>query len=518
MNLYTQQKKVYPHILLTKTKDLTQMLTPDVKGVVGAVGKLQWGNPHFLRILKDPSERVYSTLVSRGGEPENELSFQISEFFSGYPNGTLAIGRAIRDTSKASIINVIDSSGDLVFDYTTDDVNIIGANNIKDWADTATTKAVEICITACPTNKCSLDVVVEDDMMTLSIYDDVGSRVYKITGGVAVDSVDDLGNSNYIGSLADERVAIVKIDKEHADIKNGDNVKDFSINKTFAAGELVDMQGTYNYDLAIEKLETKIEQIDYVFTGGISDVATITKIRAITKKAGTILYVDIKGNTFADMLVFNTSLNITEADTCKFWATYKDKFKTGNQRIGLSGFVLGQTIARNLSSQYPIAEDRASEGIAGKDYPLPRKRAEEIILFTDEQRTVIAKARINYTGEINEVYCVADVLTANIKNQATKLITVADTDFHIKRVIAKTISKYLFKNMRTAINFTEIELGKFFRDLSSLKTFNNEYGDGYIFKVYDEDFETIAVEYEFIPAGLTRKGAVRGTITDKIQG
>ena len=518
MNIYTLQRKEYPHILLTKTKDLTTMLTPEVKGVVGAVGKLQWGNPHFLRILKEPSERIYSTLPSRGGEPENELSFQIAEFFGGYPNGTLAIGRAIKDTSKAKIINIIEDASELVFDHTTDEVNIIGANNIKDWADTATTKAVEICITACPTNKCSLDVVVENDMMTLSIYDDIGSRVYKVTGAVAVDSVDDLGNGNYIGSLADERVVIVKVDKENVAIKDGDGVKDFSLNKTFTAGELVDMQGSYNYDFAISKLETKIEQIDYVFTGGISDINTITKIRAITKKAGTILYTDIKGNTYSDMMTFNTSLNITEDDVVKIWATYKDKFKTGNQRIGLSGYVLGQTISRNLSSQYPVAEDRVSEGIAGKDYPLPRKRAEEIILFTDEERTAMAKARINYTGEINEVYCVADVLTANIKNQSTKLITVADTDYHIKRVIGKTIGKHLFKNMKTAINFIEIELSKFFRDLSSLNSFNTDNGDGYFFKVYGEDFETIAVEYEFFPAGLTRKGVVRGKITDKIQG
>ena len=508
MNMITSQAQVFPSIYIRKTVDLTLTLPAGEKGVCGAIGKLSIGNPYYPRILNSATEPLKSTNVNNGGSLDNELAYHIADFFSGF-NGKMIIGRVMGADSTTKLIQLVKPASEIEILDTTD-VNIFGANNIIDWQDTLATELLEMIVTACPSDKTTVQIVNVSDLITVSIFDEFGKEIYKVSGGASFDSVDDSNVNNYIGNVADPKIISIKVDTDHADYTS-----DFSVTKTYDNG-LIEDTGAVGYESATDILRGQIEKCDYAITGGLTDVTAIQALRAVTFEAKVLLVIDIKGTTIATANAFRLSLNMNEEDVYFLWNRIKNKFTTGNLNIGLAGWFVGQCVKRNLSVLVADVEYRVS-GIAGVDYEVPRLPAEALVTLTNDEKTSLTNYRINTVSELNDKLIIGDVLSGNPKNVSLRLFPVSEANHFINRYIARILLIKLFKNRGLARNFIDKEVGKLFERCERNSYFNTSIeGLPYEYTVTLKDIDTILVEYKYVPEGVMRKGEVAGTLTQKI--
>lgn len=527
--MLVSQEKKYVSIFIQQTIDLTLTLEPAEKGVCGAIGKLWIGNPYYAQVLGNLTEKLKSTNVNAGGSLDNELAYHIKDFFGGF-NGKMLVGRVLGADSTAKVLEVKKVVDEIVLDDTTD-INVFGTNNIKDWEDTVVTEMVEVVVNACPTEKASIEIVNKDDILTVTLYDGFGNKLYTIEGGTAYDSIDDSGNDNFIGNLANNKILTIKVKPDHADYTST-----FSVTKTYETGMVTDT-GTKNYPKALEVLGNVIEKCDYAISGGLTDVVTIQGLRALTFEAKVLLVVDAKGKTLADAKTFKTSLGILSEDTTFIWNRGKDKFEAGNLNIGLSGWSVGQSVRRNMSKLVDDVEYRI-EGVAGVDYEIPREKADELPRLTDEELTDLVDSRINTVRDFDGKLVLGDVLSANPKNISLRLFPVSEGNTFINRYIARILITKLFKNLGEAKAFADSETLKLFEKASrngyiagaitdrDYATFlakagvsqatggSQELGFAYVIK--DKDSDTVIVEYAYAPEGVMRRGIVSGMLTQKV--
>jgi len=514
MGLLVSQEKNYVSIFIKPTVDLTAGLTPSEKGVVAAVGKLSYGHPYYGVVLNKATQKLKTTNVNAGGSIDNELAFHIADYFSGY-KGKMIVGRVLGVDSTTKVLEVKKDadSGDIYLDNATD-VNVFGSNNIKDWEDTASTEMFEMVINSCLSEKASVSILNVNDYITVSIFDEFGNTIYKVEGGAKFDSLDDSGTPNYIGNICDNKIVTIKVDTTHDDYTSN-----FDITKVFEAGGLLADSGDKNYANAFTVITNNIEKCDYAISAGLRDVAALQTFRGITNEAKVPFIVDIYATSLQAAKDFKTSLNMNVEDVMFIWNRGKDLFKDfGAINVGLSGFIVGQAVRRNLSKLVGDVEFRM-EGIAGGDYPVPRVKAEDLAVLTDAEKTDLVDSRIN-TVVLNQkgVLVVGDVLSANPKEQATKLFNVVESKYFIDRYIARIIATKLFKNLTEAELFVKEEVRLLFSRCQKNSYFDLNAEPPYSYNVYTKDNDTVVVDYTFVNNGITRRGVVGGTIVKKIEG
>ena len=507
--MLTTQEKKYVSIFIKPTIDLTLTLEPAEKGVCASIGRLSLGNPYYPVILGNNPEPILSTVKNRGGNPDNELAYHISDFFSGYA-GKMIIGRVMNADDKTKILKQTkDDDGNVVLDDDTD-INVFGDDNIKNWDDKDPDGAVEVVITACPTRKVTIEMINKDDILTVTLYDNYGNEIYTKTGSCYYDALDDNGNNWYIGNIINKKIINVKTDPD-----NDNYESNFTIVKTYENG-LVSEDGDKNYSQALKIMKNVAEKCDYAITGGLTDKDTIQKFRnQVTYPAKLPLIIDLKGDTLDDVIDVKNNLNLNVSNCYFIWNRGKDVFDVGNQNIGLSGFVAGMCVRRNLSRMVDDIEYRV-EGIAGVDYVVPRKKEEELEILSDDDLTKLVDNRINTVRMFDDKLVIADILSGEPKNIATRLFPVVEGNLFINRYIAKILQTKLFKNLNEAKQFAQVETKKLFDKCKRNSYFNNDVDEKYKIEVTDKDNDTVIVNYWYVPAGVMRRGIVQGTITKKI--
>jgi hypothetical protein len=509
MGLLTSQERKFVSIFVKPTIDLTTTLEPAEKGVAMALGKVSYGNPYYGVVFKQATEKLKTININAGGDIYNELAFHMADFFRGY-NGKIIVGRLLGANSTTKILEVKkDGDGIIVLDDSTD-INIFGDNNIKDYQDTSATELAEVVITSCIAKKFSFEMINKNDYITFQIFDEFGNTIYKVEGGAKFDSVDDYGEPNYIGNKVDNKIAVIKIDTANPDYESN-----FIITKTYDNG-LVTESGDLNYTKALEIASNNIEKCDYAFTGGRIDNTNLVNFRNITYKAKVPLIIDIYADTVSEAIDKKTAIGLDTPDVMYIWNREKDEFQNlGALQIGLSGWYVGQAIKRNMSRLVADVEYRI-EGVAGVDYPVPRIKANELPVLSDDDKTLLVDNRINTVAYWNDTLILADALSGNPKNQATRLFPVVEGNYFIERYIARIMEQKLFKNLTEAKLFIKENVRVLFDRCARNNYFNSEAEVPYTFTVTDKDSDTVVVEYKYVPNGIMRRGIIAGTLVKKI--
>jgi hypothetical protein len=510
MGLYVTQPKNYVSIFIAPTIDLTTTLATAEVGVACTIGKLSFGHPHYSVILGSATEELKSTLLNAGGSADNEIAYHISDYFNAY-KGKVVVGRVLGADSTTKIIEVKKDadSGEILLDSSTD-VNIFGDNNIVDWEETSATEMLEIVINSCISQKHSISITNVSDLVTVKVSDKNGNEVYSITGGAKFDSVDDNGTPNYIGNICDNKIITIKVDTN-----NDDYTSDFSLAETFDNGLVADA-GDNNYANALSSVRDNLESCDYAFTAGLEDEPTLKTFRSDCYEAKVLFVCDIKGTTLEIAKSKAISLGFDNEGVMFIWNRGKDTFTNfGSLDIGLSGFIVGNSVKRNLSKLVDDVEYRV-EGVAGVDYALPRMKSSDLPTLTSDEKEDLVKFRLNTVSIMNGKLVIADVLSANPKNQSTRLFNIAEGKWFIDRKIAFYLASQLFKNLGSAKSDTNEYLRQLFDKCERNGYFSSSADEKYEFDVSDKDSDTIVVQYSYVPEGVMRRGVVQGTLTKQI--
>lgn len=120
MGLYTTQQRNTVGIFIAPTIDLAIGLESSEKGIVGAIGQVDYGYPFSPLILKENTLEIKSTLSKYGGSRANELAYHLQDFFTAF-NGKVVLGRVLGDNSKTAYVslgkeNVFEDSNILDYD------------------------------------------------------------------------------------------------------------------------------------------------------------------------------------------------------------------------------------------------------------------------------------------------------------------------------------------------------------------------------------------------------------------
>lgn len=502
--LVTQEKN-YVSIYIKPTIDLTLTLKPSEKGVLALVGWLNWGNPYYGVVLGGVPSRIKSTNANIGGSVENETMYHLKDFFSNY-QGKAIVGRIMNTDAKVTVAKQSkDDDGNVILEDG-DEVNVFGADNIRDWDNNASNGAVEILVTSCISEKHSIQVENVDDILTFKLYDENGNETYKVSGSAYYDALDDNGKSYYIGNKVDKKIVNIKVDTGNSDYESN-----FNLVRTYENGNVSSSDDTKNYANAIKVINNNIEKCDYCASAGLRDNQTLQDLHAVAFRGKVPMIIDLYGDTKKEAKDMKTQLNITDSGVQFVWNRGKDKFDFGDQNIGLSGDIVGKCVLRNLSKMVDDVEFRV-EGTAGEDYPLPRVKADELDILEDDDLTYLADNRINTVGYINDVLCIMDILSANPKNVATKLFPVADGNLFINKYIARILQTKIFKNMNEAKAFVDNKVGKLFEKAYRNGYFNKDVDTPYDYVVSKKDGDTIVVNYQYVFSGVMRKGEIQGMI------
>ena len=507
-NFFVSQPQNFVSIYIAPTIDLTTTLQVGEKGVVASIGKIPYGNPNKAVIINTPKFKKETTKIALGGSQDNEALYHYEDFFSNV-NGKLVVGRVLGVNSTTTILEVEKEAGEYIVKADTNR-NIFGADGIKTWGDVAIdTAMIEILITSCIADKHSIKVTKEDNEVSVKLYDRNGNSIYSVSGGFSHDSINDYGQPNFIGNLANPDIIEIKTNPTHAD--KDDN---FSAVKVFNDGLVVEVEDDpKNYDNAINAITPKLEQCDYYFTAGLVDVPVLKKIKAVCFEAKVMMAIDVVGDTLAQAITYKSSLNMNDEYVYFVWNEGKDVFSSGALSIGLSGFFIGATVRKNLSIlKGQGVENRLKEGVAGVDYPLARTKKDELTVYSKDDMNLMVKERINTLRHFDGTLCIGDILSGNPKKQATALFPVTEGKFFIDRYIANIIKQKFFKNLNEAKRFVNTEVRRLFATCLELGYFDTTQGTSFTYKVSKKEFDTIVVEYAYIPEGITRKGWVQGTL------
>ncbi len=511
--IYVSQEKTYPSIYIAPTVDFTERLLPAEKGVIAAIGKLSFGNPYRAVILGNNTEQLKTTIPAFGGTQDNEFAYHIADYFAGY-KGKMIIGRVLQTNAKTKVLALAKdaNTGDITLTET--DINIFGANNIEDWKDTPNTDDLAIVINACIAEKHSLKVTYEKDIdeLAVSLYDRAGNKIYEVAGGSTVDSVDEFGKHNFVGMLADRNIVTIKTDKSS-------NLweADFVFVKEFTNGLVEEPTDdtTKNYDIAVNAIGAVIEDADYFITAGLTDIPTIQKIRGLCYEAKVPMIIDLYGNTIDAVVALKNSYGFSDELTYWIWNRGKDKFESGEQTIGLSGWFAGQTVRKNLSKMVDDVESRV-EGIAGVDYTIPRQKADVLQPLGDEELKKLTKARINTLRVYDKKVCISDVLSGYPRNSALRMFPIAEAKVFLDRYIGRIIQQKLFKNANEALLFVREEVRLLFEKADKANYFDKQVDVRWKYQVSVTENDKINVVYSCVMGGVIRRGRIEGSIVKKI--
>ncbi|MFT7880422.1 MAG: hypothetical protein ABXS91_08520 [Sulfurimonas sp.] len=503
MSRLTNREEIFPSIYIEPTKDLTERFKPNEAGVICGVGYMSIGNPLYALNIVGTTERLKSTVTAKGGNPKNETLYHLKEFFAEYP-GRVYLARLLGADSTTKVLSVVYNVDTYEFDSTVEQ-NIFGVSNLDTWGDTTPTNPVELLIKLCPQSKITVDITAVAGKATITMADEFGNRIYKVEGHLDPAHLDDNNESDFIGNIADDRVIGIKVDTTHADYSG-----DFTITETFTNGLAAD-SGEISVTQAENILRSVSKKSDYMVSFGQTDEELLKMMKSVADEATIGYIVDIVASSIALAKNKKTTLGLDDHMTCCIWNRVPYKFGTGVQNIGLSGFVAGRSVARNIGGKLKRAERRIS-GIAGINHAIPRVVPRDIPALTNDEKTELTTARINTVEDFLGKVCITDILSALEKETDLMSFPVADGLGYIKRTLGQYLDSQMFKNLQVAKAFMENEARVFFEHCQANAFFDNDAETPWTFEVYDENNDTVVIDFQCYMEGVMRKGVVRSTI------
>lgn len=503
MSRLTNKEEIFPSIYIEETKDLTERFKPNEAGIICGVGYMNIGNPLYALNIVGTNERLKSIKTVNGGNPKNETLYHIKDFFGQY-SGRVYLSRLLGSTSTTKVLSVVYNVDTYEFDDSVTQT-IFGVNNLNTWIDTTPTNAIEILIKLCPQSKVTVDLDVKDGKATFTMADEFGSILYKVQGHIDPTHLNDYNESDFIGNIVDSRIVEFKVSTAHANYATT-----LSVTETFTNGLTTD-SGDIDVTNAENILRSVAKKSDYMVSFGIDDDDLIAMMDSVRAEAGIPFIVDIKAATLAAAIARKTALNLFDHMVACYWNRLEYKFTCGVQNVGISGFIAGKNVARNINGKVKRAERRTS-GIVGINHPIPRVTPYDIPMLTNDEKTELTVARINTVEEFMGRICVSDVLSAWDKETDLMSFPVADALGYIKRTLAQYLDTQIGKNIQVAKAFAENESRIFFQDCQANGAFDLDAETPWTFTVYDENNDTVVTEFVAYMEGVMRKGVVRSTI------
>lgn len=504
MSRLTNKEEIFPSIYIEATKDNTERVATREAGGICGIGYMNIGNPLHALNVTNVVEKLKSIKTINGGNPKNETLYHLKEYFAEY-QGRAYIARLLGADSTVDTLKVFDNVGTLEL-AVSETINVFGIGGMEEWGNSSTALAMEVLIKLCPQTKVILDIVNVAGIVTITLQDELGNRLYKVTGNADMAHLDDYNESDYIGNVADDRIIGIKIDIAHADYS-----VDFSVTQTFTSGLVTD-SGLVNETQAEAVLETVAQKSDYMVSFGQTDADLLTMMKRVADKATIGYMVDLKDSTMAEAIATKTALGFSDENVFWIWNRTDYKFKAGTQNVGISGFIAGRSVARNINGKLRRAEYRIS-GIAGINHSVPRVTPYDVALLSDDDKTTLTKERINTIQDIGGKICITDVLSGLMKETDLLSFPVADGLAYIKRTMGQYLDSQMFKNISVAKAFMENEARVFFEHCQANAFFDDDAEQPWFFSVYDEDNDTVVIDFTAVMEGVMRKGVVRSTIT-----
>ena len=505
----------FPSVFVAPVKDNTDFIVNEIGNKIGICAFLDRGTPiQPIELTSATGLKLRSTKPALGGKVTNECIYHIKDFFDySRSQGKLLVARVVGVTSTVSVVSFDTMALLSAGTFTKTNISI---NEMDNFHDTVASGVIELLYHGCDVDKISFKFIGNKDEMTIVVQDELGNDIYSVTGSLHADGEDDYGNSNFIGNLVDKKTLSIKI--------NEALLTAIEINKTTAADNFFTDDGEPNYPQALVVLGMVKQYCDYFSNFGLVDSVLISGLKLLAGSNICTLILDIKASTLASAISQKDAFGLSgNYNTMFCWSNIETKYNTGSLNIGYSGFFLGNTVLRNIANMMDYVEDRASGAIAGKNYPLNRKATSSIIAFTNDERELMVKERINPIIEINGNLEISDILSSQAKTTQLRSFPVADKLTYLARRVSMMIDSYLFKNE----NITKIEvsswLTSFFETCQKLNFFiidavedNGDPAPPYLYTItFENGGELIVVECSFLLSGIVRQGRVEYVIARK---
>lgn len=322
------------------------------------------------------------------------------------------------------------------------------------------------------------DAVITKDSIRLNIdiIDNVdGSTLYSISGAIEPSSVDESGNTRYIGDIAELFNDVFEIyegvypDNNKPSLENTLNAStdvngrpiyyELSITPTTIVNEVPYGDSAYEYSHL--KLMDTTEQFEYLMSVGTQSVGLIERLALISKERGVVFNLDVPSDlsiddavTWMGQFVFDPKYDhLIRRLHCPQKA--RNMLTNGMSMWGSSGFYTGLHCARNaIKNGYGLPAMNAP--IAGESARLTRTMMRQAVVVNDVAKRKLAKARI--IPVIREVYETGnwvvffDSLSGNSKdNSFLKLASVGEMSNYLDRRIATRAKTALQNPMPVAI-------------------------------------------------------------------
>ena len=305
--------------------------------------------------------------------------------------------------------------------------------------------------------------------LTIEILDKTSGQVlYRAIGAVHPDSVDEFGQTRYIGDLASDVFVFYAGNLPNASYQEAledstmgvmaDGTRLF-IRKSVDPFNHIDTAYTNTeLDVACDALRYTNEDFGYIMGGGTQSVPLLTRLIALSYNTETLLAIDVPSDkNEEDAITWVNALNVDNFLISCYWTPLKcdEPINGGKQSWGSSGAQIGLRCNRNARVN-SIGFAPKNNPIAGKNWPLPRTGITQLRTPTANQLSNLAKAKINPVildkFSDGSRYTFRDSLTmARTLISKRKLITTAEMSAHMNQIAVRIVKDYLQQGMTVAI-------------------------------------------------------------------
>ncbi|HQZ60595.1 MAG TPA: hypothetical protein PLQ39_13045, partial [Acinetobacter sp.] len=305
--------------------------------------------------------------------------------------------------------------------------------------------------------------------LTIEILDKTSGQVlYRAIGAVHPDSVDEFGQTRYIGDLASDVFVFSAGNLLNAGYQAA--VEDSTMGVMASGTRLFIRQSVdpFNHidttyanaelDAACDALRYTNEDFGYIMGGGTQSVPLLTRLIALSYNTETLLAIDVPSDkNEEDAITWVNALNVDNFLISCYWTPLKcdEPINGGKQSWGSSGAQIGLRCNRNARVN-SIGFAPKNNPIAGKNWPLPRTGITQLRTPTANQLSNLAKAKINPVildkFSDGSRYTYRDSLTmARTLISKRKLITTAEMSAHMNQIAVRIVKDYLQQGMTVAI-------------------------------------------------------------------
>lgn len=305
--------------------------------------------------------------------------------------------------------------------------------------------------------------------LTIEILDKTSLQVlYSAIGAVHPDSIDEFGQTRYIGNLASDVFEFYPGNLPDAGYQAAleDSTMGVMVNGTrLFIRQAVD---PYNHgdtaytnselDTACNALRYNNEDFGYIMGGGTRSVPLLVRLKDLAYHTETLLAIDAPCEySEEDAITWVAALNFDEFLVSCYWTPLKcdEPLNGGKASWGTSGVQIGLRCNRNARLN-SLGFAPKQNPIAGKDWPLPRTGISQLRNPTPIQLSNLAKAKIN-TVILDKFsdgsrYTFRDSLSmARTLISKKKLNSVADMSTDLNQRIVRICKDHLQKGMTVAI-------------------------------------------------------------------